>query len=197
MSSGLTQVFDRIRDGDAAASDQLFSLVYAELLQIARAVRFRANPAQSLQSGDLVNEAYLKLATGDAKALKKNRAYFFAAAARAMRQVLIDHGRKWRPPLTAHTPVEIVVGSTAFDVRRIHALNKALDELAEHIPELSEIVALKVFAGLTIKDVADICGIGTATVDRKFRVARAYLKSRIDEYISNDTHDDGEGLGDL
>jgi DNA-directed RNA polymerase specialized sigma24 family protein len=94
-------------------------------------------------------------------------------------------------------PVGVIVGPTAFDVTRLQALNKALDDLAEHNRELSEIVDLRVFAGLTIKDVADLLGIGTATVDRKFRVARAYLTSRIDEYMSNDTLDDGEGLGDL
>jgi RNA polymerase sigma factor (TIGR02999 family) len=196
MPSSLTELFERIDDGDSAARGQLFSLVYAELHLIARGL-LHDHPAHSLQSGELVNDAYLRLVKGDAKALKRNRAYFFGAAARAMRQVLIDSARKWRPPLTAHTPVEVVAGRASVDVAMIEGLDKALDELAEHNRELAEIVELRIFAGMTIVDVANICDIGTATVERKFRAARAYLRSRIEEHTKDDSIEDSAGIGDF
>lgn len=189
MTHSLTHIFKLIRSGDKTAEERLFLIVYSELRQIAR-VQLRFGPKPSLQSGDLVHEAYLKLERNDAKALSLNRAYFFAAAVRAMRQIVIDHNRKWRPQIDPAQQNEIPERRNC-DETDIRALDKSLKELADYDSTLAQIVELRVFAGLTIEEVAKLCGIGTATVSRKFRAARAFLRSRIEEHMNDDTSYDG------
>ena len=182
----LTGLFHLANEGDETAPSRIFSLVYGELRAIARRERLRRRPNHPLQSIDLVNEAYLKLTAGNARALKENRAFFYAAAARAMRQVLIDHDRRWRPPRSQRSSANIP-DRACEDPSRLRALDRAINDLYEVKPSLAQIVDLRFFAGHTNLEVAELLNIGVATVQRRFRVARAYLHSRVEEYLADDS----------
>ena len=176
-SSELTGLFERIRGGSESAREELFTLVHRELHAIAARI---GRDNHSLQTTELVNEAYLKLARGEGRALREDRRFFFGAAARAMRQVIVDHYRKWREPRSTGTPAEALLdrsaGGEALEAaEELELLDEALDALARHDPDLSEIVELRFDAGLTIAQVAELLDISTATVERRTRVARAFL----------------------
>ncbi len=177
-ASELTLLFERIRGGSESARDVLFTLVYRELHAIAARI---GRGHQSLQTTELVNEAYLKLVRGEGRALREDRRFFFGAAARAMRQVIVDHCRNWREPRSTGTPAEALLdrpahrGEALEAAEELELLDKALDALAARDPDLSEIVELRFYAGLTIAQVAELLDIGTATVERRTRVARGFL----------------------
>ncbi|MGB3627528.1 MAG: ECF-type sigma factor [Henriciella sp.] len=168
------------RSGDTAARNVLFERLYTELLQISAAL-LRAERNNSLSTGDLVNEAALRLIQLD-RIDWQDRAHFLALSAKAMRRVLIDHARKKKADKREHQKVTLV---TRFegDPHRIDLdnLEKALIRLSALDEEKANIVELRYFGGLSLAEVGDLLGVSESTVKRQWRIARAWLMNALQE----------------
>lgn len=178
-----SQILARLVGGDRAASRELLPLVYDELRRLAAGHLAQEQPGQTLQATALVHEAYLRL-VGTANATGwETRGHFFAAAAEAMRRILIENARRrrrikrgggWeRVPLT-----ELAAGEAPSDDELL-AVDEALQLLAVESPQLAKLVELRYFAGLTHEEVAECLGISVATSKRNWRYARAWLRGKI------------------
>jgi RNA polymerase sigma factor (TIGR02999 family) len=180
--SEVTQILQAIEQGDAKAADELLPLVYDELRRLAGYKMANELPNQTLQPTALVHEAWLRL-TGRENARWNGRAHFFAAAAEAMRRILIDNAR--RKHALRHgggqQRVDIPEQDLAAnaDDEQLLAINEALDKLGTHDKEKAELVKLRFFVGLTIEEAADILGISVATAKRNWIYARAWLHAQI------------------
>jgi RNA polymerase sigma factor (TIGR02999 family) len=182
--SDVTRLLAAVQQGDARAGEELLPLVYAELRQLARAKMAREQPGHTLQPTALVHEAWLRL--GDAQFT--NRAHFFAAAAEAMRRILIERARR---KLTAkngaraeHVDVDdegLEIAAPSPKEEELLAVHEALDALAAHDGRKAELVKLRYFAGLTNEEVADVLGISVPTAKRDWTYARAWLFRAIAE----------------
>ena len=178
----ITHVLEAIRKGDSNASDALLQLVYEELRHLARLRMAGEAAGHTLQPTALVHEAWLRLTqAGDRN--WKNRAYFFAAAAQAMRRILVDHAR--RKARLKHGGgqqrmelEELSVAAPTPD-EKILLVNEALEQLEAENPERARIVVLKYFSGLTNREVAEALGIGERTVDRHWVCAKSWLFRKI------------------
>jgi RNA polymerase sigma factor (TIGR02999 family) len=177
----ITSLLQRWRRGDKAAMDDILPLVYDELRRLARA-RLRAAPAQSLQATALVHEVYLRLVDRACTTIH-DRTHFFALSARVMRQVLADHARRRIAEKRGGgmTIIGVDDAMPAANTRGIDVM--ALDEALEHLSSFDErlcrIVELKFFAGLTIDETAQALQMSTATVEREWTVAKAWLHQRL------------------
>ncbi len=176
----VTLVLDAIRRGDADSGD-LLPLVYDELRGLARHQLGLLAPGQTLQATALVHEAYMKLVGGNG--VWEDRRHFFGCCARAMRNVLVDAARSrdrikrggaWHRITLGEAPV-----SDTSPSRGLLDLDLALAKLEAVDARQHEIVMLRYFSGLTIEETAEAMGIGTATVDRQWRFARAWLHREI------------------
>ncbi len=176
--SELTVILQRIDQGDPHAADELLPLVYEELRKLAAQKMARESPGQTLQATALVHEAWLRLG-GDQQPEWQNRAHFFAAAAEAMRRILIDNAR--RKSSLRHgggaervnlDGLEVAAG---MDDDQLLALDEALDRLAEHDAEKAQLVKLRFFAHLTNAQAAKVLGVSEPTVKRYWSYARAWL----------------------
>jgi RNA polymerase sigma factor (TIGR02999 family) len=177
--SDVTQILNAIEQGDAHAAEQLLPLVYEELRKLAAQKMAQEAPGQTLQATALVHEAYLRLV--DVKKVQpwNSRGHFFAAAAEAMRRILVEQarhkGRIKRGPDKERVnldKLEIAFEGPADDVI---ALDDALARLAQKHPEKAKLVKLRYFAGLTVNEAAEVLGVSTSTVDRHWTYARAWL----------------------
>ena len=178
----VTRILSAIEHGDPHAAEQLLPLVYDELRKLAAQRLAQEKPGQTLQATALVHEAYLRLvASGNPPqpAAWDSRGHFFAAAAEAMRRILVDKARrKRRLKRAGHLnrvdldDVEITVEGPSDD---IIALDDALTKLGQEHPEKAELVKLRYFAGLTVNEAAKVLGISTSTADRHWTYARAWL----------------------
>jgi RNA polymerase sigma factor (TIGR02999 family) len=173
---GVTELLAAWRAGDRDAAGRLMPLVYDELRRIAR--RRVAGPDQTLQTTGLVHEAYLKLAEHSRLAVQ-DRHHFFALAARAMRQLVVDHARRRAAAkrggdvrMVALDDLPVPVDDRADEML---ALDEALDRLSTLDATLSRIVELRFFAGLSVEETADALDCSTRTVKREWRKARAFL----------------------
>ncbi|MDF1816383.1 MAG: ECF-type sigma factor [Verrucomicrobiales bacterium] len=174
--SDITRLLDAVRNDDSSAEAELLSLVYGELRQLARAKMAREKPGHTLQATALVHEAWMRL--GDQRF--ENRAHFFAAAAEAMRRILIESAR--RKQAAKHGGGAERVDADEFEIAaptekddEILAVHEALDSLAGHDIRKAELVKLRYFVGLTIEEAADALGISPATAKRDWTYARAWL----------------------
>lgn len=169
------------RAGDMTARDRLFELLYTELRQISAAL-LRGERNASLSTGDLVNEAVLRLMHLD-RIEWSDKSHFLALAARAMRRALIDHARKKQSDKRQHERVTLVTNLPDAHLKRIEldVLEKALIRLAAIDAEKAEVVELRYFGGLTLDEIADVTGASTSTVKRTWRVARAWLLDALNE----------------
>jgi RNA polymerase sigma factor (TIGR02999 family) len=175
----VTQLIVAARDGDRDAGDRLFAAVYADLHRIAeRQVGRRV--ADGMRATSLVHEAWFRLARPDALQLN-DREHFFAVAARAMRQLVVDHARRRyaakRGSGVAATTYEDA-HAEASSVERdddVLALDQALAHLAQVEPELTRLVEMRFFAGLDLAEIADITGRSERSLKRDWRRARAFL----------------------
>jgi RNA polymerase sigma factor (TIGR02999 family) len=181
----ITTLLAAARDGDRAASDSVFALVYDELRRLASRQSKRV-AASTLSTTALVHEAYLKLGGDGAVVAANDRAHFFALAARAMRQILIDHARHGdRKKRGGGAPVLSIDGlaeapSVANLVREdLLALERALERLGTVDSELERLVEWRFYAGLTLKEIAELTGISERTLKRDWSVARAFLLRQI------------------
>jgi len=177
--SEVTRILSAIEQGDPRASEQLLPLVYEELRKLASQKMAQETPGQTLESTALVHEAYLRLVDRDQVPHWNSRGHFFAAAAEAMRRILVEQarrkGRLKRGPDKERVnldELEIAFEGPADDMI---ALDDALARLAQKHPEKAELVKLRYFAGLTVNEAAEVLGVSTSTVDRHWTYARAWL----------------------
>jgi RNA polymerase sigma factor (TIGR02999 family) len=175
---GLTSLLAAHREGEAGAFDRLVSLVYPELRRIARRQLGRWRPGISLDTGSVVNEAYLKL-VDQSKADWRDRNHFYAIAALGMRQVIIDYARKRKAlkrgggAIVTDSHHEAAVRAQAEELL---ALNEALQRLEAEDPRLLQIVDCRFFAGYSETETAAVLGVSTRTIQREWLRARAWLK---------------------
>ena len=169
------------RQGDKGALDRLVPIVYEELRRVARA-RLKAERGHSLQTTALVHEAYFRLVDLDRMTFN-SRTHFFAVAARLMRQILVDHARKRLSgkrggglTIVGLDEVSPAAKTTAVDVL---ALDEALDQLTSIDARLCQVVELRFFAGLNIDETAEALDVSTATVERDWVTAKAWLFQRL------------------
>ena len=175
----VTQILAAIEQGDPHAAEQLLPLVYSELRRLAARKLSQEAPGQTLQATGLVHEAYLRLVDVEKAQHWNSRGHFFAAAAEAMRRILVEQARRKRrlkrggdKERVDLEEVEIAFVGPADD---IVALDDALARLAQKHPEKAELVKLRYFAGLTVNEAAEVLGISTSTADRHWTYARAWL----------------------
>jgi len=178
----VTRLLERVNEGDAEARDLLLDVVYDRLRRMAGARMRSQRPGHTLQPTALVHEAWMKLARGSVD--WQNRNHFLAVAARAMRQILINHAEKRSAQKRgggAHrvTFDDLAVHVEAPDVDLL-ALDRALDELAEVDERLAQVVELRYFAGLSVEETAEVLDVSPATVKRDWAYARAWLLERIE-----------------
>ena len=167
--------------GNEAARDELIPLVYEHLRKLARAYLRRERAGHTLQTGALINEAYLLLIRQPVT--WENRAQFFGIAAYLMRQVLVNHAvaRQRHKRGGAQFQVSLTAAADVADAppADVLALDAALKTLAECDPQKGRVVELRFFGGLTIAETASVLGISTATVEREWRAARAWLETEL------------------
>jgi RNA polymerase sigma factor (TIGR02999 family) len=178
----VTQILSAIEQGDKGKADQLFPLVYDALRELAAAKLAHEAPGQTLQPTALVHEAYLKLVETEAQRWN-GRGHFFAAAAEAMRRILVDRARKKqsvkhgggraREPLDEASVMAPEVGEDLV------ALDEALELLAVRDAEAAELVKLRFFAGLTSAEAAEALGISPRTADRAWAFARVFMLAEL------------------
>ncbi len=179
----LTRILSDIEQGDPSAADQVLPLVYEELRKLAAAKLADEAPGQTLQATALVHEAYVRLVGDGPSGGWAGRRQFFAAAAEAMRRILVErarhkgrqkHGGRWRR-------VELDEAALPADEYRddLIALDEALTEFAAQQPAKAELIQLRYFAGLTLEQAADALGISRAAAARHWTFARAWLYDRL------------------
>jgi RNA polymerase sigma factor (TIGR02999 family) len=181
----LTTLLKGWQRGDAAALERLLPLVYADLRKVARAHLGREQAGHSLQPTALVHEVYLRLVRLE-RLRVESRTHFMAFAARLMRQILVDHARRKRAGkrggavtmvgLDMLPPRAESTGASDVDIL---GLDRALEELAIFDPQQCRLVEMKFFAGLSVEEMAEALGISTATVEREWVIARAWLYQRL------------------
>jgi RNA polymerase sigma factor (TIGR02999 family) len=178
----VTRILNAVEQGDPQAADQLLPLVYTELRRLAAARMAHEPPGQTLQPTALVHEAWLRL-TGDAAQTWQNRAHFFAAAAEAMRRILVENARR-KGRLRHGGGLHRVqlegldVAATASD-EQLLAVSEALDKLAAQDPEGAALVKLRFFVGLPNLEAAQLLGIPERTAKRRWAYARAWLHEEL------------------
>jgi len=181
-SDDVTALLQAWAGGQAGAGDRLFDRVYSRLHRLAANRLSREDAPGELRTGDVMHEAYLRLA-GQKRVTWRNRAHFFAVAARLIRRVLLDQvkfrRRRKRGDGTAHVPLEHAEPAGIEPDLDLVALGEALDDLAAVDPMAVRVVRLRYLAGLNLEETAEVLGVGRATVVRSWRFARAWLARRL------------------
>ena len=178
--SDVTRILSQIESGDPAAAEQLLPLVYDELRKLAAARLAQEKPGQTLQATALVHEAYVRLVGGEREQLWDNRGHFFAAAAEAMRRILVDQARrKGREKRgggavrVALDEIDLAAPPPSHDLLAIH---EALSRLEAEDLQASQLVKLRYFAGLSLTEAAEAMGISRTTAYEQWAYARAWLR---------------------
>lgn len=180
------ELLDAWRAGDIGARDDLFSLLYTDLRQVSASL-LRSEGNASLSTGDLVNEAVIRLMQIE-RIDWADKAHFLALSARAMRRVLIDHARKKNADKRYHKKVTLLSRFSGSGVDRVEldVLEKALIRLNLIDPERVEIVEMRYFGGMTLEDIAEVKKVSLSTVKRNWRVTRAWLLDALNEARSDE-----------
>jgi len=186
----VTRILSQIEGGDPAAAELLLPLVYDELRKLAAAKLAQEKPGQTLQATALVHDAYLRLVDVEKAQHWNGRGHFFAAAAEAMRRILVEQARRKRRVRHggAHEQVELpdVVAPRSPSFDDILAVDEALERLAEDEPETAQVVKLHFFAGFTLEETAEAMRLSRASVYRHWAYARAslrlWLKEGVEEF---------------
>jgi RNA polymerase sigma factor (TIGR02999 family) len=178
MDPGITDLLSAWNSGDRTALDRLTPLVYGELHRIAGSLMHQERGEHILQATALVHEAYLRLV--DARAVDwQGRAHFFGAAANQMRRVLIDHARKRMAAKRDSYQVELTqpgIGrAAAVSSEELLELDQALDRLETIDPRKVKVIEMKFFSGMTNTEIAHVLAVSDATVERDWKMARAWL----------------------
>jgi RNA polymerase sigma factor (TIGR02999 family) len=183
----VTRILSSIEQGDPLAAQQLLPLVYDELRKLAALRLAQEKPGQTLEATALVHEAYLRLVDVDKSPHWNSRGHFYAAAAEAMRRILVEqarhkkrlcHGGEFQKhPLEENEPAIVA----AVDEVDLLALNEALDRLEAVSPRRAQLVKLRYFAGFTLPDVAAMLGISQSTAEADWTYAKAWLKREMEK----------------
>lgn len=177
--SDVTRILNRIEAGDHRASEELLPLVYGELRRLAQARMTAERPDHTLQPTALVHEAYVRLVQSDDEAAWDSRGHFFAAAAEAMRRILIDRARKRNRGKHGGGMRRVSLDSVDLaansDDATLLAIDESLERLSEESPAKAQLVKLRFFSGLTVVEAAVALGISPATAKRYWAYARAWL----------------------
>lgn len=173
-----TRLLQSLAAGDAAAADLLFPLIYEDLKRLAQSYLRREKPGHTLQPTALVHEAYVRLVNADGLQIA-DRAHFFRLAARAMRNLLVDHARRKQAQKRGSDPILRTQSALdrvgIWDEARLLELHDALEALAQQDPRKAQLVEMRFFGGLSIPEAAAALGIGHATVERDWAFAKAFL----------------------
>jgi RNA polymerase sigma factor (TIGR02999 family) len=177
--SDVTRILSQIEQGDAKAAEQLLPLVYEELRKLAAAKMAEEKPGQTLQATALVHEAYLRLVDVELAQHWNSRGHFFAAAAEAMRRILVERarakGRQKRGGHLQRIDLDAVDIAVSASPDQLLALDETIRALADVDPPAAGVVKLRYFAGLTIEQAAAALGVSTKTAYRHWNYARAWL----------------------
>jgi RNA polymerase sigma factor (TIGR02999 family) len=178
--SDVTQILGRIEEGDGQAAEKLLPLVYDELRKLAAAKMAQEQPGQTLQATALVHEAYLRLVDVERVQHWNSRGHFFAAAAEAMRRILLNRARDKaavkRGVDWARVTLDAIAIPGGIDPAELIAFNDLFEQLD---PRAGEIAKLRIFAGLTVPEIAEVLDVGRRSVDRQWAFARAWLRTQI------------------
>jgi len=178
----VTRILNAIEQGDAKAADELLPLVYEELRLLAAQKLSQERPGQTLQATALVHEAYIRLVGNEAQNWK-SRGHFFAAAAEAMRRILVESARRKKSLKHGgtHQRVDVEAGyiQTKVSSDNLIALNEALGKLEQEDRKIAELVKLRYFVGLTVEQAADTLKINRRTAYRYWAYARARLHQEL------------------
>jgi RNA polymerase sigma factor (TIGR02999 family) len=179
----VTQILSAIEAGDPHAAEELLPLVYAELRKLAATRMGEEKSGQTLQATALVHEAYLRLVGVDRAQHWNSRGHFFAAAAEAMRRILIEIARRKGGPVAGGRHVRVELSDVPAELHRsdldLLALSEALDKLQAKDPRAAELVKLRFFAGLTRHQAAEALGVSVATADNDWAYAKGWLKAEL------------------
>ncbi len=186
MSRDVTRILSAIEQGDSNAPNELLPLVYDELRRLATSRMNHEKSGHTLQPTALVHEAFLRLVGGDASQPWDGRGHFFAAAAEAMRRILIENARrkgriKRGGQLKRRDLDDEVAAVDADAIDDLLMLDEALTKLAADDPQLAKLVELRYFTGLTINETAEILGVSPRTTKRNWAYARAWLQREMGE----------------
>ena len=175
----VTRILSQIESGDPSAADQLLPLVYDELRKLAAAKLAQERPGQTLQATGLVHDAYIRLVNVEEAQHWDSRGHFFAAAAEAMRRILVDKARrKIRPKhggLRKRVDLDSACALTEDRHEDLLALDEVLTRFATLDPLKADLVKLRFFAGMTVPEAAEALGISVATAERYWTYARVWL----------------------
>ncbi len=186
MNGEVTRILSAIEDGNRQAASQLLPLVYDELRRLAASKMSQEKSDQTLQPTALVHEAFLRLVGGEDRKNWDGRGHFFAAAAEAMRRILIDAARrrsaeKRGGKLQRCELLEEDAVLNVDDTETMLSLDEALTKLAATDASLAKLVELRYFTGLTIEETAEVLGVSPRTTKRNWAYARAWLRREMDD----------------
>ena len=183
--SDVTHILSQIESGDPAAAEQLLPLVYEELRKLAAAKLAQEKPGQTLQATALVHDAYLKLVDTEKAQHWNSRGHFFGAAAEAMRRILVDSAKRKQSAKRGGQLQRVGLDDDQIEAPSrgidLIALDEALNRLAVHDSRKAELVKLRYFAGLTIRQAADALRISESTADADWAYAKSWLRVHIDD----------------
>jgi RNA polymerase sigma factor (TIGR02999 family) len=180
--SDVTRILQKIESGDPSAAAQLLPLVYDELRKLATARVAQEKPGQTLQATALVHEAYVRLV--DVEQHWDSRGHFFAAAAEAMRRILVERARQRarreeiRGP---QVPLDDLANISSFPGEQLLRLDEALERLEARNVDAAQLVKLRFFAGLSMQETADVLGVPRRTAERTWTYARTWLHRELEK----------------
>src|SRR3954453_9339085 len=180
----VTRILSAIEQGDPKAAEGLLPLVYGELRRLAAQKLAHESPGQTLDATALVHEAYLRLVDQETVQDWNSRGHFFAAAAEAMRRILVERARHRRSLKAGGNARRVELAdvdpAVAAPDDEVLALDEALEKLAKQNKRQAELVKLRFFSGLTIAEAAQVLGVSTSTADNDWAYARCWLRLEID-----------------
>jgi RNA polymerase sigma factor (TIGR02999 family) len=181
----VSTILTAIESGDQAAASKLLPLVYDELRRLAAQRLAKEKPGGSVQPTLLVHDAYLRLVDGDPKRQWNGKSHFFGAAAEAMRRIMIEHARRKRSEKHGgkmqRIGVEFLPPEDTPDKTDLLALDEVLTKFEQKWPEKAQLVKLRFFVGMSVKEAAGSLGISLTSAERSWVFARAWLHSRLNE----------------
>jgi RNA polymerase sigma factor (TIGR02999 family) len=187
--SDVTRILSEIESGDANVASELLPLVYDELRKLAAAKLAREKAGQTLQATALVHEAYLRLVGGNNNGSWDGRGHFFAAAAEAMRRLLVEKARRKRSQKAGgdwqRVELNDIAGGKSAGTDLL-ALHEALELLEAQDARKAAIVKLRYFVGLTVQEAADALGVSSATADNDWAYAKSWLRLRLEQPMAED-----------
>jgi RNA polymerase sigma factor (TIGR02999 family) len=186
VMTDVTQILSQIEQGDPSAADQLLPLVYEELRKLAAAKLTQEKPGQTLQATALVHDAYIRLVDVEKAQHWDSRGHFFAAAAEAMRRILVENARRKARAKHGGGLRRVELGDADIAITtnddRLLAIDEALNKLACEDPQTAELVKLRYFAGFSISQAADVLGISRTNAYEQWAYARAWLRCEVEDW---------------